>query len=225
MTNISLSHTSINSVSSFCLHLAFSDMYNLVVCGNTVHTHCLWSLTPLQSVFFSPAADGSYSPCVLCGSWKHLQGTGSYNKNIKSLGTISKLCNIMLHKIGILQCYCNSNNTVALIQIDILSIRTSLNIISYSHINHTDLYNNISWNVKQNINYIYISCVNIMTWDHDCTCGPCALRAGSRDRLTGHRSHRTASAAPACGRHRTSASESTHRGPLENSRHLIIRSC
>lgn len=44
---------------------------------NEIHTHCWWSLTPLQSVSFSPAAEGSHSPCAVCGFYKHLQGTGN----------------------------------------------------------------------------------------------------------------------------------------------------
>lgn len=58
--------------------------------------------------------------------------------------------------------------------------------------------------------------------DCDCTCGPCAWLAGSHDRWAGHRSHRTASVVLVCGCHRTSASASTHRGPLQNDRRFFI---
>lgn len=54
------------------------------------------------------------------------------------------------------------------------------------------------------------------------TCGPCAWLVDSHDRLAGHRSHRTASAALVCGCRRTLASETTQRGPLENNGRIDI---
>lgn len=189
--HVSLSSTSINSASSLCLHSAFSDIQWYV----GIHTHCLWSLTPLQSVSSSPAAEGSYFPCVVCGSCKHLQGTGSYNRDIKSLGPVSELCNryIMLHNISILPIYCDYFEYIA------ISVWSGM---SNTHI-HTCI----------------ILCEHFdIIIDDDCTCGPCAWLAGSPDRSTGRRSHRTASAAPACGRHRTSVSDWTHHGPLEDRR-------
>lgn len=45
--------------------------------GAFEHTHYLLSLTHLQLLSFSPAAEESFAPCDVCGFYKHLQGTGN----------------------------------------------------------------------------------------------------------------------------------------------------
>lgn len=68
-------------VYSYILYIYFAYLACVLLWCVKVHfTLCLWSLRSLQCVSFSPAADGSCSPCAACGFYKHLQGTGNCSK-------------------------------------------------------------------------------------------------------------------------------------------------